>query len=75
MTLFNTLFRQVGAGVIIAGNLAFKKTPPRLATSGLRQACLAVGVPSLQVDQPTRATVLGADFNPATFTWNDAGSS
>ncbi len=73
------MFRQVGAGVIIAGNLAFKENATSVGDLGLeagRAWLLGQGSAALQVDQPTSGyySSWALTFNPATFTWNNSGS-
>ncbi len=73
------MFRQVGAGVIIAGNLAFKENATSVGDRGLesgRAWLVGQGSSALQADQLTSGyySSWGLTFNPTTFAWTDAVS-
>lgn len=81
------MFRQVGTGVIIAGNLAFRKNATSVADRGLEAArawLVAQGGATLNTDQAPGyyacAINVGvnvcpqAGFDPTTFVWSDANS-
>ena len=69
------MFRQVGAGVIIAGNLAFKENATSVGDLGLETArawLVGQGSSALQTDQATSGyySSWALTFNPATFNWS-----
>jgi len=73
------MFRQVGAGVIIAGNLAFKENATSVGDLGLETArawLVGQGSSALQVDQPNSGyfSSWALTFNPTSFSWSAANS-
>ncbi len=73
------MFRQIGSGVIVAGNLAFKENATTVADLGLESArayLVASGSATLQSDQsPGYVSTWALSFNPTTHTWTDANST
>ena len=69
------MFRQVGTGVTIAGNLAFKANATSVADMGVesgRTWLMAQGGATLQSDLvPGYYSSWQAAFNPATFDWTN----
>ncbi len=73
------MFRQVGAGVIIAGNLAFKQNATSVADLGVEAArtwLTGQGATGLQIDQATSGyySSWASTFNPTTLAWGDSNS-
>jgi type IV pilus assembly protein PilX len=85
------MFRQVGTGIIVAGNLAFKDNATSVADLGIEAArawLMTKGAGDLQVDMPgpsdaPTAQTNGhyfysdwrANFNPATYPWDSNNAS
>ena len=69
------MFRQVGTGVTIAGNLAFKANATSVGDMGIeagRTWLMAQGAATLQSDlAPSYYSSWQAAFNPATFDWTN----
>lgn len=66
------LFRQVGTGVIIAGNLAFKENATSVGDLGIEaaRAWLVSGAAPVQSDQsPGYCSSSQPGFNPVTYDW------
>lgn len=73
------MFRSIGAGVIIAGNIAFKQNAASVGDLGIEAArswLVNQGASDLQADQLTSGyySSWALTFNPATFAWTDAVS-
>ncbi len=73
------MFRQIGAGVIIAGNITFKENATSVADLGIEAArayLVASGSSTLQSDQaPGYVSTWALSFNPITYTWSDTTST
>ena len=73
------MFRQIGAGVIIAGNIAFKENATSVGDLGIEAArgwLVGSGSAALQVDQaPGYVSTWNLAFNPVTHTWTSANST
>jgi len=85
------MFRQVGTGVIVAGNLAFKDNATSVADLGVEAArgwLMLKNAGELQIDMPGPSDSPGAQtnshyfysdwrqtFNPATYPWDGADAS
>jgi Tfp pilus assembly protein PilX len=73
------MFRSIGAGVIIAGNIAFKQNATSVGDLGIEAArswLIGQGSSALQSDQATSGyySSWALTFNPATFGWTDSVS-
>lgn len=73
------MFRQIGAGVIIAGNITFKENATSVADLGVEAArayLVASGSSTLQSDQaPGYLSTWALSFDPITYAWSDANST
>jgi Tfp pilus assembly protein PilX len=73
------MLRQMGAGVSIAGNIAFKENATSSADAGTevgRQWLVAQTTATLNNDLPASGyyATWGASVDPTTFDWSNAGS-
>lgn len=73
------MFRTIGAGVIIAGNMAFKQNATSVGDLGIEAArawLINQGSSALQADQAAAGYYASwaLTFNPSTFSWDGANS-
>lgn len=73
------MFRQIGAGVIIAGNIAFRENATSVADLGVESArswLVTQGSSTLQADlSPGYLSSWALTFNPFTHTWSNSNST
>ncbi len=71
------MFRSVGAGVVIAGNLAFKQNATAVGDLGIEAARLWLigqGSGALQANQAGYFATMDLTFNPTTFNWSSSAT-
>ena len=74
------MFRQIGSGVIIAGNIAFRENAASVGDLGVESArswLVAQGSATLQADVTPGYVSAWAltTFNPLTYTWSNSNST
>ena len=73
------MFRQIGSGVIIAGNIAFRENATSVADLGVESArswLVAQGSATLQTDlSPGYLSSWALTFNPFSHTWTNSNST
>ncbi len=73
------MFRQIGSGVIIAGNISFRENATSVGDLGVESArawLVAQGSATLQADvSPGYVSSWALTFNPVTYTWTNSNST